>query len=99
MKIPTIVGARPQFVKAAVVSRALRQTEGISEIVVHTGQHFDHNMSQVFFDEMDIPRPDFNLGLEEIAGETPVILPVHPRTRKSTPGTFQRCAAAKPRPA
>ena len=63
MKILTIVGARPQFVKAAVVSRALRQTAGMQEVLVHTGQHFDANMSQVFFDEMDIPVPDYNLGI------------------------------------
>ncbi len=63
MKILTIIGARPQFVKAAVVSRALRQTAGMQEILVHTGQHFDHNMSQVFFDEMDIPMPNYNLGI------------------------------------
>ena len=63
MKVVTIVGARPQFVKAAVVSRALRQQPGAHEILVHTGQHFDSNMSQVFFDEMEIPRPDHHLGV------------------------------------
>lgn len=62
MKIVSIIGARPQFVKAAVVSRALRR-EGVSEILVHTGQHFDRNMSDIFFDELDIPAPDFNLGI------------------------------------
>lgn len=62
LKIVTIVGARPQFVKAAVVSRAFRQ-ESVSEIIIHTGQHFDSNMSDVFFDELDIPKPDFNLGI------------------------------------
>jgi len=64
MKVITIIGARPQFVKAATVSRELKKA-GIVEILVHTGQHFDHNMSQVFFDEMEIPRPHYNL---EISG-------------------------------
>jgi UDP-GlcNAc3NAcA epimerase len=62
MKIATIIGARPQFVKAATVSRALKN-EGITEILIHTGQHFDENMSQVFFDEMDIPTPTYNLSI------------------------------------
>ncbi|MEQ1585318.1 MAG: UDP-N-acetylglucosamine 2-epimerase (non-hydrolyzing) [Cyclobacteriaceae bacterium] len=60
MKLVTILGARPQFVKAATVSRELKKA-GIQEVIVHTGQHFDHNMSQVFFDEMEIPQPDYNL--------------------------------------
>jgi UDP-GlcNAc3NAcA epimerase len=63
MKILTVIGARPQFIKAAVVSRAFRQCMGVSEIIVHTGQHFDANMSAVFFDELDIPKPDFHLGI------------------------------------
>jgi UDP-GlcNAc3NAcA epimerase len=64
MKIVTIVGARPQFIKAAVVSRAFREHRpDITEILVHTGQHFDANMSDVFFDELDIPHPDYNLGI------------------------------------
>lgn len=63
LKIVTVVGARPQFIKAATVSRAIRTNhEGeIDEILLHTGQHYDENMSQVFFDELDIPRPRFNL--------------------------------------
>lgn len=64
MKIVTVLGARPQFIKAATVSRALRE-ERIEEIIVHTGQHFDRNMSEVFFEEMEIPHPNYNL---EIAG-------------------------------
>ncbi len=64
MKVVTIIGARPQFVKAATVSRELKKV-GIKELLIHTGQHFDHNMSQVFFDEMEIPQPDYNL---EISG-------------------------------
>lgn len=61
-RIITVVGARPQFVKAAVVSRALRQ-RGLEEAIIHTGQHFDANMSSVFFDELDIPPPRYNLGI------------------------------------
>jgi UDP-GlcNAc3NAcA epimerase len=63
MKILSIVGARPQFVKAAVVSRAMRNMDGMKEVLLHTGQHYDACMSQVFFDEMDIPAPDYNLGI------------------------------------
>ena len=55
MKIATIVGARPQFIKAASVSRVIENRIGISEVLIHTGQHFDANMSDVFFDELDIP--------------------------------------------
>lgn len=67
MKILTIVGARPQFIKAAAVSRAIGDSYKslVEEVIVHTGQHFDENMSQVFFDELDIPRPAYNL---EISG-------------------------------
>lgn len=65
-KILTIVGARPQFVKASVVSRAIAEynrhgTAAIREIIVHTGQHYDANMSDVFFEEMGIPKPDYQL--------------------------------------
>jgi UDP-N-acetylglucosamine 2-epimerase len=62
-KILTIIGARPQFIKAAPVSRALRERGGLREVLVHTGQHYDANMSQVFFDELEIPAPHFNLGV------------------------------------
>lgn len=61
MKIVTVVGARPQFIKAAAGSRAMRKYH--REILVHTGQHFDDNMSAVFFREMGIPEPDYNLGV------------------------------------
>ena len=65
MKFVTIIGARPQFIKAAALSRVLRLQKGVKEILVHTGQHFDENMSKVFFEQMDIPEPEYNL---EIAG-------------------------------
>lgn len=65
MNILTVIGARPQFIKAAVLSRYLRDNPslGIKETLVHTGQHYDANMSEVFFKEMDIPEPDVNLHL------------------------------------
>lgn len=64
MKVVTIVGARPQFIKAAVVSRAFRQVRtDIQEVLVHTGQHYDANMSDVFFTELAIPKPDYHLGV------------------------------------
>lgn len=67
MKIVTIVGARPQFIKAAAVSRVIRNDYAtqIEEVLVHTGQHYDENMSKVFFEDLDIPHPKFNL---EISG-------------------------------
>jgi len=67
MKIATIVGARPQFIKAAGVSRAIRgeYSGRVTEVLIHTGQHYDDNMSKVFFDELDIPEPDHQL---EISG-------------------------------
>lgn len=67
MKVITVVGARPQFIKAAAVSRVIREryAETVQEVLVHTGQHYDENMSKVFFDELDIPHPGYNL---EIAG-------------------------------
>ncbi|WP_019583474.1 non-hydrolyzing UDP-N-acetylglucosamine 2-epimerase [Thioalkalivibrio sp. ALE16] len=63
MKILTIIGARPQFIKASVVSKAIQAREGIHEILLHTGQHFDANMSDVFFDQLGIPRPDVQLDI------------------------------------
>lgn len=61
----TIIGARPQFIKASALSRAIRNhfADRIREVIVHTGQHYDDNMSKVFFDEMEIPLPDYNLGV------------------------------------
>lgn len=63
MKIVTVIGARPQFVKASVVSRALGRLGVIREYIVHTGQHYDSNMSDVFFEELGIPKPDCYLGI------------------------------------
>lgn len=62
MKIVSIVGARPQFIKTAAVSRILRKEEHV-EILVHTGQHYDYNMSQIFFSELEIPKPDYHLNI------------------------------------
>lgn len=62
MKIITVIGARPQFIKAAVVSNAFK-ARGVQEVILHTGQHFDSNMSDVFFDELGIPKPAYNLGI------------------------------------
>jgi UDP-GlcNAc3NAcA epimerase len=67
MKILTIIGARPQFVKASAVSRAIKGFEGVDEIIIHTGQHFDANMSKVFFDEMHIPEPQYNLNINGLS--------------------------------
>src|SRR5687767_5417084 len=63
MNIVTIVGARPQFIKAAAVSAVLGATPGLRERILHTGQHFDHGMSEVFFHELSIPTPAWNLGI------------------------------------
>ncbi|MES2691524.1 MAG: UDP-N-acetylglucosamine 2-epimerase (non-hydrolyzing) [Bacteroidota bacterium] len=67
MKILTIIGARPQFVKAAALSREIKKHSTLLEIIVHTGQHFDANMSDVFFEEMEIPRPDYNLNINGLS--------------------------------
>lgn len=63
MKIVTVVGARPQFVKAAALSREFAKRTNIEEVILHTGQHFDKNMSDVFFEEMQIPHPKYNLNI------------------------------------
>ncbi|WLF83690.1 non-hydrolyzing UDP-N-acetylglucosamine 2-epimerase [Moraxella sp. ZY210820] len=62
-KILTVIGARPQFIKASVVSSAIQQKNGLSEIIIHTGQHFDENMSKIFFDELGIPKPNYQLNI------------------------------------
>ena len=65
IKIVTVIGARPQIIKAAALSRAISKgfSDRISEVIVHTGQHYDANMSQVFFEELGIPKPNYNLGV------------------------------------
>lgn len=65
-KIVTVLGARPQFVKAAVLSRVINKYQEIEEVIVHTGQHFDANMSAVFFTEMGIPEPAYNLEVNSL---------------------------------
>ena len=67
MKILTIVGARPQFIKAAALSREFKNHTNIEEVILHTGQHFDHNMSDVFFEEMQIPHPKYNLNINSLS--------------------------------
>lgn len=62
-RIFTIIGARPQFIKASVVSKAIAQAEGLQEILLHTGQHFDANMSDIFFNQLGIPQPDIQLDI------------------------------------
>ncbi len=62
MKIFTVVGARPQFIKASIVSKKLRE-KGVKEILLHTGQHYDINMSDIFFNELQLPKPDYYLGI------------------------------------
>ena len=61
MKIISIIGARPQFIKAAVVSKEIRKVS--NEILLHTGQHYDQKLSQIFFDELEIPKPDISLNI------------------------------------
>lgn len=63
MEILTVIGARPQFIKASVVSKAIQQSQTLNEIIIHTGQHFDANMSDVFFNELNIPKPDYQLNV------------------------------------
>ena len=63
MKIVTIVGARPQFIKAASVSRQIQLNPDLEEVLVHTGQHYDKNLSDIFFQELEIPQPNYHLGI------------------------------------
>ncbi len=67
MKVVTIVGARPQFIKAAVISREIAKHTAIREVIVHTGQHFDKNMSDIFFEEMQIPSPHYHLDINSMS--------------------------------
>ena len=66
MKILTVIGARPQFIKAAMVSRSLKKAF-IKEIILHTGQHYDNEMSNVFFKELGLPAPDYNLDINNLS--------------------------------
>lgn len=66
-KILTVIGARPQFIKAAVLSRLFKNHSSIEEIIVHTGQHFDSNMSDVFFEELNIPQPKYYLDIHSLS--------------------------------
>ncbi len=66
-KIVTILGARPQFVKSAVLSRIIKNHNELEEVIVHTGQHYDANMSAVFFEEMEIPNPKYNLDINGLS--------------------------------
>lgn len=62
-KILTVIGARPQFIKASMVSKAIKDSDSLSEIIIHTGQHFDENMSNIFFNQLDIPKPKYQLDI------------------------------------
>ena len=66
MKVATIIGARPQFIKAAPISEKINTINSFSEIIIHTGQHFDKKMSDIFFDEMSIPQPNYNLNINQL---------------------------------
>ena len=67
MKIVTILGARPQFIKSAMISREISKHKNINEHVIHTGQHFDENMSKIFFTQMNIPKPKYNLNINSLS--------------------------------
>lgn len=67
MKIVTVIGARPQFIKAAALSRIIKNDDRIQEVIIHTGQHFDRNMSKIFFDELEIPEPTYHLDIHSLS--------------------------------
>lgn len=67
IKILTIIGARPQFIKAAAISRRIKNDSRFKEVILHTGQHFDYGMSDIFFKELDIPEPNYNLGINNLS--------------------------------
>lgn len=75
-KIITVIGARPQFIKAAVVSKALLANKNLKEIIIHTGQHYDHNMSKIFFDDLKLPKPayDLKIGSKDHGAQTGLML-------------------------
>ncbi len=93
LRILTVVGARPQFVKAAAISRAIAARDDVSEILVHTGQHFDPGVSRIFFDELQIPEPGINLGIHGGGhGEMTGRMLAGARTRDASP----RAAGSRP---
>ena len=63
MKLVTVIGARPQFIKASALSKLIKKQKKIKEILIHTGQHYDYKMSKVFFKEFKIPKPNYNLNI------------------------------------
>jgi len=67
MKIITVIGARPQFIKSAVLSKAFNESSEFEEIIIHTGQHYDANMSDIFFNELKIPKPKYNLNINSVS--------------------------------
>src|SRR4051812_17400474 len=67
MKIFSIVGARPQFIKVAALHRVIKKKNAIDHFILHTGQHYDYNLSKIFFDQLEIPKPDFELNINEEA--------------------------------
>ena len=64
MKIVTVIGARPQFIKASALSKLIRKERNINEVIIHTGQHYDYEMSSIFFKELNIPKPKYNLNIK-----------------------------------
>jgi UDP-GlcNAc3NAcA epimerase len=64
MKIVTVIGVRPQFIKASVLSKLICKERNINEIIIHTGQHYDYEMSKIFFKELNIPKPKYNLNFK-----------------------------------
>lgn len=73
MKIVNIIGARPQFIKMAALNRALKNNKNIHSVIIHTGQHYDFNMSEIFFQEMDVPFPEYNLGINQLGRELTIV--------------------------
>ena len=66
MKVASIIGARPQFIKSAPISQKINLSKNLQEIIIHTGQHYDKNMSDIFFSEMKIPPPKYKLDINNV---------------------------------